>query len=435
MGSLEKKIKDFVSEQGVEVVGLAGPERLDGPPSLDPTYTLPGARSIVSIALPMDTDAIYDWLSKSSKSNHELDQIRKNQRTYRIGKNLADYLVSLGHQAREVPANTDYRRSLNVVATHPSFSHRFGAIASGIAGQGWSGNVMTMEYGAACYLGTVVTDAVLESDPPIPPRYFVDTFCVNCKLCAKTCVSKMFAEEGEEYVLLNGELHPRGKRRNIDFCNTSCFGLHSISSDLKWSTWGEHWINGWITEEPDPTDRGKIHATLQLKTVMAGDSAPRYDLIRHSTSKLIPEELMDEISEERLPQDEPERLRYMMDFTRKIGVIKGLRNPYPLSCGNCALVCSPSLKETAERYRTLVESGIVVPGPDGERVRVDTFQEAVEMRRKYPRRVSVPEMIRDGLAMAGLWYGNYFGIEPKSIYQDLIYRRKLKKALKEKGLA
>jgi hypothetical protein len=37
MGSLESKIKDFVAEQGVEVVGLAGPERLDGPPSLDPT--------------------------------------------------------------------------------------------------------------------------------------------------------------------------------------------------------------------------------------------------------------------------------------------------------------------------------------------------------------------------------------------------------------
>jgi hypothetical protein len=78
-----------------------------------------------------------------------------------------------------------------------------------------------------------------------------------------------------------------------------------------------------------------------------------------------------------------------------------------------------------------VESGIVVPGPDGERIKVDTFQEAVEMRRKYPRKVSLPEMIRDGLTMAGIWYGNYFGIEPKSIYQDFIYKRKLKKALKK----
>lgn len=139
MGSLENGIKDFVKEHGVEVVGVAGPERLNGPPSLDPTYTMPGAKSIVSIALPMDVDAIDDWLSKKSKSRHWLDQLRMNQRTYRISKNLADYLVSLGHRAKEVPANTDYRRSLNVVDTHPSFSHRFGAIASGIAGQGLVG--------------------------------------------------------------------------------------------------------------------------------------------------------------------------------------------------------------------------------------------------------------------------------------------------------
>lgn len=276
---------------------------------------------------------------------------------------------------------------------------------------------------------------MLESDPTLPPRYFMDNFCLNCKLCAKTCVSKMFAEEGEEYVLLNGDLHPRGKRHNIDFCNTSCFGLHSISSDLKWSTWGEYWINSWITEEPDPAEKTKINLTLQIKTAMAGDSAPRYDLIRKYTNELIPQELMEEVSEERLPQDERERSRRLMDFARRIGVIEGLRSDNPLSCGNCAMVCSPSLKETAERYRTLVESGIAVPGPDGEMVKVDTFQEAVQMRRRYPRKVSVPEMIRDGLTMAGIWYGSYFGIEPKSIYQGNIYKRQLKKILKKEGLA
>lgn len=43
MGALEQEIKDFVREQGVEIVGVAGTERLDGPPSLNPTYTLKGA--------------------------------------------------------------------------------------------------------------------------------------------------------------------------------------------------------------------------------------------------------------------------------------------------------------------------------------------------------------------------------------------------------
>jgi hypothetical protein len=53
--NLEEKIKDFVRGQGVDVVGLAGPDRLDGPPSLDPTYTLKGAKSIVAMVMPSMT--------------------------------------------------------------------------------------------------------------------------------------------------------------------------------------------------------------------------------------------------------------------------------------------------------------------------------------------------------------------------------------------
>jgi len=40
MGTLEQKIKDFAKEQGIELVGIAGPDRLDEPPSLDPAYTM-----------------------------------------------------------------------------------------------------------------------------------------------------------------------------------------------------------------------------------------------------------------------------------------------------------------------------------------------------------------------------------------------------------
>jgi hypothetical protein len=42
----EEDIRSFLKNQGVDVIGMAGPERLDGPPSLDPTYTMRGAKSI-----------------------------------------------------------------------------------------------------------------------------------------------------------------------------------------------------------------------------------------------------------------------------------------------------------------------------------------------------------------------------------------------------
>jgi len=149
MSGIEEDIRRFLKNQGVQVIGMAGPERLDGPPSLDPTYTMRGAKSIVSFALPMDVNAIYDFLSKKTPVTHNTDQLIGNQKIHHIARRLADYLNDRGFRASAVPTNNNYRRSLDVYSTHPDFSHRFGAIVSGIVGQGMSGNVMTKEYGAA----------------------------------------------------------------------------------------------------------------------------------------------------------------------------------------------------------------------------------------------------------------------------------------------
>lgn len=436
MAGIEQKIKDFVREQGVSLVGVAGPERLDGPPSLDPSYTMRGARSIVSLVMPMDVDAIYKFLGKESYTPHNSDQTRMNTRLHRIAARVAEYIESLGHRARAVPSNNSYRRSPDVLATHPSFSHRFGAIASGIAAQGWSGNVMTEEFGAAVYLGTVVTDAVLESDKPrYSPRHFIDGWCDRCRVCEKTCVAGMFEPKNEEYVLINGELHPRGRRRNIDFCNASCFGLHSLSRDKKWTTWGTRWISDWIDNEPDPDDKLKIRLTLLKEGNMAGDSTPRYSIIRQIACILQPEELiesyLDRIEEE---ESETERYRMLVDFAKKVGAKSpGLfKNERVLTCGHCALVCGPTVEEAQKRYGKLQNGGLVAPGPDNEVTVVDTYEKACEMRKKHTPKISGLDMLKDGIASLVMWHQYYGGIEPASVIGGISYDRKLKKAVKEK---
>ena len=82
------------------MVGLAGPDRLDGPPSLDPTYTLKGAKSIVSMVLPMDQGAINDYLGKKSAVPHNVDQLKENQRMFRVSEMVAGYIRSLGLERR-----------------------------------------------------------------------------------------------------------------------------------------------------------------------------------------------------------------------------------------------------------------------------------------------------------------------------------------------
>ena len=429
MSGIEENIRSFLREQGVQVIGIAGPERLDGPPSLDPTYTMRGAKSIVCFALPMDVAAIYDFLSKKTPVTHNTDQLICNQKIHHIAKRLADYIGEQGYRARAVPTNNNYRRSLDVYSTHPDFSHRFGAIVSGMGGQGMSGNVMTKEYGAAVYLSTVVTDAILKSDPLLPPRYFIDQYCKKCLICDKSCPAKMFEMEKEEYVLLNGNLHPRGKRRSVDLCNASCFGLHSLSPDKKFSSWGRHWISSWVGREPNP-GKENIRKKLLIKGGSVGDSTVRYKLIRSIGCELHPEEWIDEWKivkrYEDLPQDELERRQVQSDLIKKYLDIS-IEDPNVLTCGQCALVCGPDIHESAKRLKLLREGGIVVPGKDGRTVVVKTFEEARKIREQYPFRIPHSRMLSDSIQSGIMWMSYYFGIEPKSILKNWIYQRKRKR--------
>jgi ferredoxin len=388
------------------------------------------------MALPLNVPAIYDFLGKISAAPRNIDEAKVNQRIFRISKEVADFIVSLGYKASVVPPNTTYRRSLDPFSTKPSFSHRFGAVASGLGSFGLSGNVVTKEFGAAVVLDMVVTDAALKSDPALPARYAMDSRCSACKLCEKTCTMGMFCDDEEEYLLLNGELHARGKRNNLDFCNAPCFGLHGISRDKKWTNWGQHWIKEWLDVEPDPETREAIRLTYMRVGARAGDSTQRFQAIVKIAQTLYPRELVEDFlpDYEDLPKDEDKLYDILIQFLENIGV-KGLKDPYLVTCSQCVLVCGPDFEETKKRFDLLFKSGYVVPGPDGRMVRVKTYKEAAEMKARYPRRVSREEMIKDGKASGSYWMKNYFGFEPLEELKNWRYQKKNKQACVAAGLA
>ncbi len=116
MSGIEQKIKDFAKEQGVAVVGVAGPERLDGPPSLDPTYTMKGAKSIVSLVVPMDTDAIYKFLGKEAYQPHLTDQTRWNTKLNRISARIpAKPLMPMGLDENITPGFKFMREEIDKI--------------------------------------------------------------------------------------------------------------------------------------------------------------------------------------------------------------------------------------------------------------------------------------------------------------------------------
>jgi hypothetical protein len=433
--SIEEKIKDFARKAGAALVGIAGPGRFNGPPSIDPKYTLHSANSIISIVLPMNVPAIYDFLGKKTHGPHNIDQLKTVQKIFRISTEIAEYVRGLGYEAKAVPTNCTYRRSPDFLATLPSFSHRFGAVIAGLATFGLSGNVVTKEFGSAVYLSTVVTNATLKSDPVLPPRDAMDNRCRTCKLCDKSCTLRMFRDDEEEYLLLNGELHARGKRDNLDFCNMPCFGMHGIALDKKWSNWGRHWIWEYVGQRPDPEDRAGIRRIMSRYGAAAGDGGPRYQVIRLKTTILWPREAVEDLlpDYDDLPKGEDALSRLLTAAHENMGV-KGLKDPYVLTCGQCSIVCGPDFAETKKRYDLLCASGYVVPGPDGKMMRVSTFEEAQEAKIKYrPPELSRMERIRN--SGGGFWIRNYLGFEPKEEWQNWLYQRKAKKACAEAGLA
>lgn len=102
----------------------------------------------------------------------------------------------------------------------PDVSHIYMAVVAGLADMGYNGLALTPEYGARNRFITVLTNAVIEPDPLIPPG----TVCDGCMLCRKHCPAQALSKEIDgEKVLQIGEYGYRFPNKNLWRCS-----------------WGEH---------------------------------------------------------------------------------------------------------------------------------------------------------------------------------------------------
>ena len=186
MDSIETRMKSLALNLGANLVGITTTKALaDGPPSADPRYLLPSANSVGSFAVSLDRDLAKDFISKKNWRPHCDNRKAIAQKLYKIGDALAGQLRSEGHESINVDLNNNYRPEkaaadiTEMTDFHPEFSHRYAALAAGIGRLGWSGNLLTKEYGALVELGSVLTSANLTSDSPIPDENHP---CDRCKM-------------------------------------------------------------------------------------------------------------------------------------------------------------------------------------------------------------------------------------------------------------
>ena len=316
---LTQLVKNLVMSSGAIAVGIANTETLEGgPPSTDLTYVLPEAKSAVVFALPMDQGAIERFLKKEDMASANIDNRRVNNMASGLAFELSEFLNMKGLKSVPLVANATYRKDTpnGPYDEKPPVSHRYLAVRSGIGHFGLSGNVIMDKYGAAIILASVVTEADLIPTEPLPPE---ENYCDGCRLCMSSCASGLMSPDEETTVTLGNGNFNYSKRRSYNRCEYVCGGFTGLHQSGKWSTWSP-------ARFPIPEKDEDFLGAL-IKAVPAYRNRKKVDYgLYHA---LAPGSLL--------------------EFT----------------CGHCQLICHPDKQVRQERYKMIINSGVVIQEPDG----------------------------------------------------------------------
>ncbi len=352
MKDLEKQIKKIALEEGAALVGIASMDRFaQVPPSGDPAYLLPSAQSVISLAVPFESESLKAFFGKEDWRPFNFDKKAKTQLLFVISDHITSFLKEKGFEALTVDINNNYRPEEGVrdatelVSMLPEFSHRYGALAAGLGRLGWSGNLMTPEYGAAVMLGTVLTSAKLESDPLLK-----ENPCDGCKMCVASCPVEMMPGKESVTVTVAGITEEIAKKRAHNRCWIGCSGYHGLSTNGKWSNWSPY----------------------RVPSLKPGDDTG-----------------IDELCTRIRKADPDMCLEGENTFTH---FRQAFFNPENLTfspCGNCSNLCWKERKDRIENLKLLKRSGFVALGGDGERTAVHHEDEIVEMDTPFHMKVAV----------------------------------------------
>ena len=316
---LARTVKNLVLHSGAVAVGIASTGTLEGgPPSADLTYVLPEARSAVVFALPLDQAAIERFLKKEDMASASIDNRRVNNMASGLALELSEFLMMKGHKSVPLVANSTYRQD-TPNGPHddlPPVSHRYLAVRTGIGHFGKSGNVIMAKYGAAVILASVATAAELLPTDPLPAE---ESYCDDCRLCMAACASGLMSDDEKTTVSLGKVDFSYSTRRSYHRCEYVCGGFTGLHRSGKWSTWSP---GRFPIPEKDEEFLGAL-----IKT------APAY------------------------------RNRKKTDYGFYHALAPG--SLLEFTCGHCQFVCHPDKRVRQERYKMVVNSGVVIQEPDG----------------------------------------------------------------------
>ena len=186
---LTQSLREFAVEQlGVDLLGVAPAARLgEGPEGGRPTDYMPAARSVVVLAAKVPDAAVevaghYDEPGKTLGPYMWYGYVVLNWELSSAAWRLAKSLEARGFKGLPFPPSG----LLYKFGTRADFSHRHAAVAAGLGEIGFSGLLLTPQFGPRQRLVSIITDAPLDPSP----MYEGPALCRqdSCKqVCIEAC--------------------------------------------------------------------------------------------------------------------------------------------------------------------------------------------------------------------------------------------------------
>ena len=366
---IEDEIKKLALEAGADLVGICSADSIKDKEFSDPNYLLPGAQSVVSIAVKFDDEKVRKYLSKEEYLPLCHEEGHTTKKLKKIAAKIKVFLEENGYKAFNCDCNYDYRNinktSKSVVASirvliglinkekdenieltkeeektiarlkklilpglrktpmrlMPSLSHRCVAVASGIGRVGWSGNVITKDYGARVLLNSIITDAKLTPDKPME-----NNPCDRCKICEKSCQGGLFAKDSEETINIAGVEEIIAKRNNYAYCIAVCSSMSGQNKFKEWSTWSPFRFDDIERLPLDDSVIDYVKNMFATGIEQGGEQA-------ENVLRLVENTFLGR-------NDKPAE-----DFRP--------------TCGFCQMVCGSTMQNKKESYESIVKSGCI----------------------------------------------------------------------------
>lgn len=183
----ERNLKKVASDSGADIVGIASVDRFsDAPKMMHPQALLPETKSVIVAAVRYARMVIERFGRPPGEYlGYGAFQEEMNLRLRRIAMDVTRHLEADGFAALPIPPTNVYRRSpyKGRPGFCADFSNRHAAVAAGMGEFGWSGLVLTEQYGPRQRFVSVLTDAEFLPDP----MYNGPELCDGCGLCVTYC--------------------------------------------------------------------------------------------------------------------------------------------------------------------------------------------------------------------------------------------------------